>query len=55
VREHLEANGLKLNVDLATVGAPLQIDPATIRFQSNDTANAMLTRQYRSPFILNEV
>jgi predicted dehydrogenase len=54
-REHLEANGLKLNVDQAILGAPLQIDPATMRFQSNDTANALLTRQYRSPFILNEV
>ena len=54
-QEHLQANSLNLNTEKATLGMPLQIDPATMRFQQNDTANAMLTRQYRSPFILNEI
>jgi predicted dehydrogenase len=54
-QEHLEANGLKLDIDRATLGAPLQIDPATMRFRSNDNANAMLTREYRAPFVVNEV
>jgi hypothetical protein len=54
-QEHLEANGLMLNVDEATLGVPLRIDPVTMRFQSNETANGMLTRPYRSPFNLNKV
>jgi predicted dehydrogenase len=54
-QQHLEANSLKPDVARPMLGMPLQIDPATTRFQSNDGANAMLTRQYRPPFLLSEV
>lgn len=54
-QEHLAANDLKLDVNQATLGMPLRIDPATMRFADNDAANAMLTRQYRAPFVVTEI
>jgi hypothetical protein len=43
-------------VDLAatkiTVGPSLEFDPKTETFPGNDRANAMLTRNYRKPFVV---
>jgi predicted dehydrogenase len=52
---HLAANDVKLDVDKATLGMPLRVDPAAIRFVDNDDANALLTRQYRAPFVVPQV
>jgi len=35
-----------------TVGPVLPFDPKTETFPGNDKANAMLTREYRSPFVV---
>ncbi len=51
-REHLTANGVDLRSSKATIGPVLTMDPATERFKGNSAANALLTREYRSPFIV---
>jgi predicted dehydrogenase len=51
---HLDANGIKLDVEKAQLGAMLQIDVANQRFNNNDAANAMLTRNYRVPYVVPE-
>jgi predicted dehydrogenase len=51
---HLAANKVDLKVDRATLGAHLKMDPKTERFIGNDKANAMLTREYRAPFVVPE-
>jgi predicted dehydrogenase len=52
--EHLRANGVDLNVSRATLGPILKMDPAKERFLDNDSANQMLTRPYRPPFVVPE-
>jgi hypothetical protein len=34
------------------LGRSLEFDPVTMRFPHDDEANAMLTREYRAPFIV---
>ena len=50
--EHLGANDVKLDMTKATLGAFLQMDGKTERFLSNADANALLTREYRKPFVV---
>ncbi|MEO8335991.1 MAG: gfo/Idh/MocA family oxidoreductase, partial [bacterium] len=52
--EHLHANNVDLNKTPLTVGMPLMIDTKGEKFTGPDAAkaNAMLTRQYRAPFIV---
>jgi len=52
---HLANHKIDLNLDKATLGAFLEMDPATERFRGNDAANALLTRPYRAPFIVPEI
>jgi predicted dehydrogenase len=49
-REHLRDNGVNLNIDLATLGAPLVMNPDREKFYANERANALLTREYRDGF-----
>ena len=49
---HLEANGVDLDATKATLGVALTMDPKSERFVGNDDANKMLTREYRSPYIV---
>ena len=51
---HFAANGVNLEVTEATLGVLLRMDPKTERFIGNDTANELLTRQHRAPFIVPE-
>ena len=37
------------------LGVPLTMDPRTERFAGNDRANAMLTREYRKPYVVPEI
>jgi predicted dehydrogenase len=50
--EHLAANGVNLDVDQATLGVFLKMSPGSERFKGNDAANALLTREYRAPFVV---
>ena len=53
-QDHVAANNICLIMDKARLGMPLKLDPKTERFIGNDKANAMLTRQYRKPFVVPE-
>ncbi|MBX3415765.1 MAG: Gfo/Idh/MocA family oxidoreductase [Pirellulales bacterium] len=50
--EHLEANGVKMADTKVRLGLQLAFDPKSETFTSNDAANAMLTRDYRAPFVV---
>ena len=50
--EHLRANQVDLAATPLTLGATLNMDPQTERFVDNDAANALLTRNYREPFVV---
>ncbi|OHE89655.1 MAG: dehydrogenase [Verrucomicrobia bacterium RIFCSPLOWO2_12_FULL_64_8] len=50
--EHLAVNGVDLNKTPATLGVPLAIRPAAERFKGDEAANALLTRDYRAPFVV---
>jgi predicted dehydrogenase len=49
---HLRENKVDLDAAKVRVGAALAFDPATETFQGNTAANAMLTREYRRPFVV---
>ncbi|HUR57523.1 MAG TPA: Gfo/Idh/MocA family oxidoreductase [Opitutaceae bacterium] len=53
--EHLAANGVSLDQKKPVVGVPLRFDGKTERFIGNDAANAFLTREYRSPFVVPQM
>jgi predicted dehydrogenase len=52
--EHLKANNVDLDATKASLGVALTMDPKAERFIGNDKANAMLTRDYRKPFVVPE-
>lgn len=49
---HLEANGVDPTKDRVAFGPYLELDPETERFRHDEVANAMLTREYREPFVV---
>jgi predicted dehydrogenase len=49
---HLNLNGVDLDKTPATLGAALEFDPQTERFTHSDAANALLTTEYRKPFVV---
>ena len=51
---HLEANGVDITKDNVQLGVPLKFDPQAERFADNASANAMLSRNYRAPFVVPE-
>ena len=51
-QEHLAANDVKLDESKATLGSWLKIDPRTERFIDQPAADALLTREYRAPFVV---
>ncbi|HOW66068.1 MAG TPA: Gfo/Idh/MocA family oxidoreductase [Candidatus Paceibacterota bacterium] len=50
--EHLQVNGVDLSQTPATLGAFLRMNPKTERFLDNESANKLLTREYREPFVV---
>lgn len=52
--EHLFVNGVDLIKTKAKLGPVLKMNPRTERFTNNNEANALLTRNYRAPFIVPE-
>lgn len=53
-REHLAHNEIDLQKTCVSCGPWLAMDPKTERFLDNDAANALLTRDYRKPFVVPE-
>ena len=53
--EHLAANNVKLGWTEATLGQFLEMDGRAEKFISNAKADALLTREYRKPFVVPEV
>lgn len=53
-REHLAANGVKLEEAPATLGPLLKMDPRTERFTNHKEASALLARSYRKGFAMPE-
>ena len=49
---HLVANGVNVDESVITLGARLEMDPATEQFMNNNQANQLLTRDYRKPFVV---
>jgi len=54
MEQHLTANGVDLNATKATIGPALKMDPKTEKFIGNTEADALLTREYRKPFVVPE-
>ena len=52
VVEHLQTNGVDLAKTRLSMGPLLKFDPKSETFIDNDAANAMLTRQYRKPYVV---
>lgn len=50
--QHLKDDGISLTDTTYFVGPTLKLDVVKERFHNNKEANAMLTRQYRAPFIV---
>ena len=50
----MRANGVDLDKTPATLGEVLKMNPKTERFIGNEKANALLTRNYRKPFVVPE-
>jgi hypothetical protein len=51
-RAHLVENGVDLEKSKLTLGGWLRVVPGEERFAGNPQANALLTREYRPPFVL---
>jgi predicted dehydrogenase len=51
-RTHLVDNEVDIAATKLTLGQWITLDPANERFRDNDKANAMLTRNYRAPYIV---
>ncbi|MBN2477241.1 MAG: Gfo/Idh/MocA family oxidoreductase [Pirellulales bacterium] len=49
---HLRANGVDLDKTKLALGPMLKMDPKTETFLDNERANALLTRDYRKPFVV---
>jgi predicted dehydrogenase len=52
---HLRANEVDIDGPVVTAGAVLEMDPKTERITNNPTANEMLRRHDRKPFVVPEV
>jgi predicted dehydrogenase len=52
IRQHLSDNGIDIEKTPLTLGPWLTIDSDRERFVRNKAANAMLTRDYRQPFVV---
>jgi hypothetical protein len=49
---HLAANGVDVDKTRLALGPTLTMDPKAETFVGNDKANALLTRDYRPPFVV---
>jgi len=51
-RKHLVENNVDLDKSKLTLGSLLRLDSDKERFVDNSMANALLTREYRKPFVV---
>ena len=49
---HLKDNGVDMAASKLTVGPVLPFDPKNETFTDNEKAKAMLTREYRKPYVV---
>jgi predicted dehydrogenase len=54
MEEHLGRNGVDINKSKLTFGVILTMDPKVEKFIGNKPADALLTREYRAPFVVPE-
>ena len=54
MQEHLKENGLKLEDTEYIVGRTLDFDAKNESIKGDDEANALLSRAYRSPYVVPE-
>jgi predicted dehydrogenase len=54
LRDNLKAVKIKLEETTYQLGPTLEFDPKAEKFVNNDAANALLTRNYRAPFVVPE-
>ena len=52
--QHLEDNKVALKESMLQLGPQLEFNPKSERFTSDAKANALLTREYRTPFVIPE-
>jgi hypothetical protein len=52
MQQHLEANGVDVKIDKLTLGEFLKMNPRSEKFIGNPAADALLTREYRAPFVV---
>ncbi len=52
VRKHLADNGVDIEKERLSLGPCLKIDSAAEKFIGNPAADALLTREYRKPFVV---
>ncbi len=52
--EHLAKNEVDIKIDKLILGIPLKMNPKSEKFIGNNEASALLTRNYRDPFIVPE-
>ena len=52
--EHLAKNDVDIAQEKITLGVPLKMNGKTEKFIGNEKANAMLTRNYRAPYVVPE-
>ena len=52
--EHLKRNNVDTEKDKLTLGAMLAMDPKVEKFVGNKQADALLTREYRAPYVVPE-
>ncbi|HEX3727065.1 MAG TPA: gfo/Idh/MocA family oxidoreductase, partial [Pirellulales bacterium] len=50
--QHLTDNNLDLKTTKLDFGANLDVDPVNEKFVDNSAADALLTRDYRAPFVV---
>jgi hypothetical protein len=54
IEEHLRRNGVDLTRPQVTLGPWLRMDLASERFVDNASADVLLRRQYRNPYVVPE-
>jgi len=52
MEDYLKGHGVNLESTSLTVGRKLEFDGASEQFKNDSQANALLTRQYRAPFVV---
>jgi hypothetical protein len=51
----LKMNEIDLDKTEIALGPVLKMDPKTEKFKGNSKANAMLTRNYRKPYVITDM